>query len=173
MRDRDRERQRHRQREKQAPYREPDMGLEPRTPGSHPGLKAGAKPLSHPGIPIHILLNGCQVFNTEKPHSGFNHSPTVGHLDCFHFWPFKCCDEYLYAYHFSCILDDFLTVIPEVAFLGGKIFKALGIYIARLFPKRWGLKVLRSEPTFSGTHSGLHVQGGVVTGKSLSLCHFG
>ena len=27
------------------------MGLDPRTPGSHPGLKAGTKPLSHPGAP--------------------------------------------------------------------------------------------------------------------------
>ena len=34
------ERQRHRQREKQAPCRELDVGLDPRTPGSHPGLKA-------------------------------------------------------------------------------------------------------------------------------------
>ena len=50
---RDRERQRHRQREKQAPHREPDVGLDPRTPGSRPGLKAGAKPPSHLGIPWH------------------------------------------------------------------------------------------------------------------------
>ena len=32
--------QRHRQREKQAPCREPDVGLDPGSPGSHPGLKA-------------------------------------------------------------------------------------------------------------------------------------
>ena len=51
MRDTEREKQRHRQREKQAPCREPDAGLNPGTPGSHPGPKAGAKPLSHPGIP--------------------------------------------------------------------------------------------------------------------------
>ena len=57
MRDTHRERRRHRQREKQAPCKEPDVGLEPdvrldpRTPGSRPGLKAGAKLLSHPGIP--------------------------------------------------------------------------------------------------------------------------
>ena len=49
--DRERERQGHRQREKQAPCREPDVGFDPRTPGSRPGPKAGAKPLSHPGIP--------------------------------------------------------------------------------------------------------------------------
>ena len=35
-----RERQRYRLREKQAPYREPDVGLDPRSPGSCPGLKA-------------------------------------------------------------------------------------------------------------------------------------
>ena len=32
-------RQRHRQREKQAPCREPDVGLDPWSLGSHPGLK--------------------------------------------------------------------------------------------------------------------------------------
>ena len=47
----EREGQRHRQREKQAPCREPDMRLDPRTPGPCPWPKAGAKPLSHPGIP--------------------------------------------------------------------------------------------------------------------------
>ena len=41
--------------EKQAPCRETDAGrLDPRTPGSRPGPKAGAKPLSHPGIPLHF-----------------------------------------------------------------------------------------------------------------------
>ena len=34
MKDTQRERQRHRQREKQASCREPDVGLDPRTPGS-------------------------------------------------------------------------------------------------------------------------------------------
>ena len=51
MRDTHCERQRHRQREKQAPCREPDAGLDPRTPGSGPELKADAQPLSHPGAP--------------------------------------------------------------------------------------------------------------------------
>ena len=32
-------------------HREPDMGLDPGSPGSRPGPKAGAKPLRHPGIP--------------------------------------------------------------------------------------------------------------------------
>ena len=46
-----RETQRHRQREKQVPCQQPDVGLDPWTLGSRPRLKAGAKPLSHPGIP--------------------------------------------------------------------------------------------------------------------------
>ena len=37
---RDTERDRHRQREKQAPCREPDVGLDPGSPGSGTGLKA-------------------------------------------------------------------------------------------------------------------------------------
>ena len=36
----DTERERERQREKQAPRNEPDAGLDPRSPNSHPGLKA-------------------------------------------------------------------------------------------------------------------------------------
>ena len=42
-REREREREighRHRQREKQSPCREPDAGLDPRSPGSHPRLQA-------------------------------------------------------------------------------------------------------------------------------------
>ena len=39
MRNTKREKQRHRQREKQAPFREPDVGLDPGSPGSYPGLK--------------------------------------------------------------------------------------------------------------------------------------
>ena len=42
---------RDRQREKQAPCREPDVGLHPGTPGSHSEPKADAQPLSHPGVP--------------------------------------------------------------------------------------------------------------------------
>ena len=38
---REREAETHRQREKQAPYREPDVGLDPGFPGSGPGLKVG------------------------------------------------------------------------------------------------------------------------------------
>ena len=34
----------------------PDMGLDPRTLGSCPELKANAQPLSHPGVPIRPFL---------------------------------------------------------------------------------------------------------------------
>ena len=37
-------------------HREPDVGLDPGSPGSRPGPKAGAKPLRHPGIPDPRLL---------------------------------------------------------------------------------------------------------------------
>ena len=47
-----RKRQRHRQREKQTPRRKPNVGLDPRTPGSCPEPKADAQPLSHPGVAI-------------------------------------------------------------------------------------------------------------------------
>ena len=53
--ERERERQRHRRKEKQAPCQEPNVGLDPRTPGSRPGPKAGAKPLSHQGSPLFRL----------------------------------------------------------------------------------------------------------------------
>ena len=48
---RDTERVIEKQREKQAPCMEPDVGSDPRTPGSCPGPKAGTKPLSHLRIP--------------------------------------------------------------------------------------------------------------------------
>ena len=50
--ERHRERQTYRGKEKQAPCREPDVGLGTRTPGSRPEPKADAQPLSHSGIPF-------------------------------------------------------------------------------------------------------------------------
>ena len=48
MRDTEKGRERHRQRGKQAPQREPDAGLYPRTLGSRPEPKADTQPLSCP-----------------------------------------------------------------------------------------------------------------------------
>ena len=56
--EREREREREREAETQAEgeagsmHRKPDVGFDPRSPGSRPGPKAGAKPLRHPGIPF-------------------------------------------------------------------------------------------------------------------------
>ena len=43
-------------------HREPDVGLDPGSPGSRPEPKAGAKPLRHPGIPIMSIFNGIFLF---------------------------------------------------------------------------------------------------------------
>ena len=52
-------------------HQEPDMGFDPRSPGSHPGPKAGAKPLRHPGIPSRLFLssftNGIASILVGKP----------------------------------------------------------------------------------------------------------
>ena len=44
------------QREKQAPCKEPDVGLDPGSPGSCPGPKVDAQPLSHPGVPLSLIF---------------------------------------------------------------------------------------------------------------------
>ena len=65
MRHREKERQRHRQRKKQAPCKEPNAGLDPRSPGSRPGLKAGAKLLSHPDVPLLVLSTPAVIYLGE------------------------------------------------------------------------------------------------------------
>ena len=45
---------------------EPDAGLDSRTPGSHPGLKADAQPLSHSGAPKGIFKTTGIVSNDLK-----------------------------------------------------------------------------------------------------------
>ena len=57
----ERERQKHGHRKKQAPCRKPDVGLDPRTPGSCPEPKADAQPLSHPGIPSWGYFQWCEM----------------------------------------------------------------------------------------------------------------
>ena len=52
---RDTKRERHRQREKQAPCREPDVGVNPRNPGSCPELKAGTLTTELPRRPLNLL----------------------------------------------------------------------------------------------------------------------
>ena len=47
-------------------HREPDVGLDPRSPGSRPGPKAGAKPLRHPGIPGYQVLKKDEVSHENE-----------------------------------------------------------------------------------------------------------
>ena len=44
-------------------HQEPDVGLDPGSPGSRPGPKAGAKPLRHPGIPVSSFLVSAGSWN--------------------------------------------------------------------------------------------------------------
>ena len=46
---------------------EPDVGLNPGSLGSCPGPKAGAKPLSHPGIPLgQVFIKGSEKCTNHK-----------------------------------------------------------------------------------------------------------
>ena len=88
------ERQRLRQREKKVPCREPDAGLGPGSPGSHPGLKASAQLLSHSGIPrchgfwnCHMSLNWIvpwEIPNALALQNQWDHKNT-SLLNFFHF----------------------------------------------------------------------------------------
>ena len=57
MRENERERQRHRQKKKQAPCREPNVGLNHGTPGSHPEPKVDTQPLSHSGTLLSCFIS--------------------------------------------------------------------------------------------------------------------
>ena len=74
------------------------MGLDPGTPGSHPGPKAGAKPLSHPGTPCVSFLKKdfraawvtqrySATFSLGRDPGDLESSPTLGSLHgaCFSF----------------------------------------------------------------------------------------
>ena len=47
-------------------HREPNVGLDPGSPGSRPGPKAGTKPLRHPGIPD--SLNFKKIYGVVHHH---------------------------------------------------------------------------------------------------------
>ena len=59
-------------REKQAPCWEPEAGLDPGTPGLCPGPKAGAKPLSHPGIPLKTFLKDSYFHSQRNTEIGYH-----------------------------------------------------------------------------------------------------
>ena len=107
MRDTEIERQRHRQREKQAPCWEPDARLNHRTPGSCPGPKADAQPLSPP-VALPFLF-----FHSESS-IGFPQALLTLNFSCLFFsfshiylniWIFKdifACIHFVFLYVFWC-----------------------------------------------------------------------
>ncbi|XP_048960162.1 RNA-binding protein with multiple splicing 2 isoform X2 [Canis lupus baileyi] len=68
--DTERERQRHRQREKQDPCREPDVRLDPGSPGSGPGLKV--RTLFVSGLPVDIKPR--ELYLLFRPFKGYEGS---------------------------------------------------------------------------------------------------
>ena len=67
------------------------MGLNPRTPGSHPEPKADAQPLSHPGAPTSWLLyssieSPCQENMWVRLTSG-HWEPVTTEMVCWGLWP--------------------------------------------------------------------------------------
>ena len=64
IKERERDWQRHRQREKQAPCREPDVGLDPGSPGSRPGLQAALNRCAT-GAALNQLLLGVFIVKRQ------------------------------------------------------------------------------------------------------------
>ena len=94
--EREREAETQAEREAGSMHREPDVGLDPASPGSRPGPKAGAKPLRHPGIPP--LFFKCQCF----PRS----SPSLLTFFFFFFSPFSLGDS-IYIHGFKHNLESY------------------------------------------------------------------
>ena len=68
------------QRQKQALSREPDVGLDPRTPGSRPEPKADAQLLSHPGMPRKpfLILGWVKGWPAEVLSTRYHHPADCG-----------------------------------------------------------------------------------------------
>ena len=97
-----REGQRHGQREKQAPCREPDVGLRSPDPGSHPDPKADAEPLSHPGVPSHCWKIIIDLIYIRKCLSSTN--------SIFHVFEVFSNNYLLYTRRFLCNYFFFVTI---------------------------------------------------------------
>ena len=81
----------HREREAETQAEKPDVGLDPRTLGSHPELKVDAQPLSHPGAPrAFLFLSGapnCPVVLSSQPWGPPLHVSVSSHV----FWEDAPC----------------------------------------------------------------------------------
>ena len=78
MRDTERERQRHREREKQAPCREPDVGLDPGSPGSHPRLQVAPNRCATRAAQKCFFLTKIKLTASHK--ESFHGTPKYTHL---------------------------------------------------------------------------------------------
>ena len=75
----------HKQREKQAPRREPELGLNPGSPRSCPEPKTDVQPLGHPGVPAYHLTLFYTEVNSENSQYNYHsaiHINLLTHL-CF------------------------------------------------------------------------------------------
>ena len=105
---REREAQRHRQREKQAPCREPDVGLDPGSPGSHPRLQAALNRCTTGAALSPSILNetlagysiwGCMFFSFKTLN-----------ISCQPFWPARSLWRGLLLIFLPIKLRDFLSL---------------------------------------------------------------
>ena len=97
---------RDRQREKQAPCRKPDAGLDPETPGSLPGPKAGAKPLSHPQASWYIMLL-CDLASNRPFIFIYYHSSLINSIaTVIEYFPFF---EYIMPFFYIMAFKDLYT----------------------------------------------------------------
>ena len=69
---------RHRQREKQAPCREPDVGLDPRAPGSGPGPKAALNRWATRAALYWVILDACVIWSNKHYVSPNSQTEKIG-----------------------------------------------------------------------------------------------
>ena len=97
-----------------ASCREPDVGLNPRTPGSCPGPKADAQPLSHPAVPCFPFLMGMlDVFCVPLPKSS---SP----LSYLSLCTWRLMETVSAGLHCPLVLDWVLPVENSQGTMGGR-----------------------------------------------------
>ena len=95
----------------------PRCGLNPGTPGSHPGPKGDAQPLSHPGVPV-------PLFQTKpKLHHSFCH---------YRLLPWLCC--WLEGLTCPGPAGNGLWILPESPAYGSKQLPAASCFTHRVSP---------------------------------------
>ena len=170
---------RERQREKQAPCREPDVGLEPETPGSCPGLKADAQSLSQPGVPTQGLISPWIHMKSEKQSNTnicFPSSTYAGFCNI-------TLTQAQYYSHASAVRAGKKVCVPIrlsrptslLSFLGiCRLPSCITVSIIAVVQPFWGLPLVPALPcgSFCTSSCRFHLEQGSITGghwKSDSL----